>query len=75
MFNVISSIFTAIAKACESFTKAKEHQSETDVLKTKTKKSKAVEYAEKIIFIADSYPEVAKNNNYKRYRKLFFKYN
>lgn len=70
----ITAFFTAISEACKSFTTSKERQSETDVLKTKKKKSKAVEYAEKIIFMADK-TELKDSRTYKHYRKLFFKYN
>lgn len=74
MIAAVTAFFTALAKACESFTTSKERQSETEVIKSKKKKTKAVEYAEKIIFLADK-TELKDDRTYKRYRKLFFKYN
>lgn len=70
----IKAIFDAINSGFTTVNTCKEHQAETDVIKTKKKKSKAIEYAEKIIFLADE-TELKDNRTYKRYRKLFFKYN
>ena len=50
MFPTFTAFFTAIAEACKSLTTFKKRQSETDVIKTKKKKSKAVEVGEQIIF-------------------------
>lgn len=76
MFPTFTAFFTAIAEACKSITTFKKKQSETDVLKTKKKKAKAVEYAEEIIFYVESkYPELTKDKHYKRLRKKFFRYN
>ena len=76
MLTVFSEFFTAISKACESITIFKKKQSETDVLKTKKAKSKAVEYAEKIIFyIEEKHPDIIDDKTYKKLKKNFFKYN
>ena len=75
MIESITAIFTAISEGFKSFTTTKEHQSETDVLKSLKKKNKAIEYAEKIIFLVDEYDELASTKKYQRLRKQFFKYN
>ena len=76
MFPTFTAFFTAIAEGFKSLTTFKEKQSETDVIKTKKKKSKAVEYAEKIIFcIEEKYPEILDDRDYKKLKKNFFKYN
>ena len=71
----LSSIFTAISDGFKSFTTAKEHQSETDVLKSLKSKKKAVEYAEKIIFVVDKCNELSCSKDYQKLRKQFFRYN
>lgn len=76
MFPTFTAFFTAIAEACKSLTTFKKRQSETDVIKTKKKKSKAVEIGEQIIFfIEDRYPEILEDKDYKKLKKKFFRYN
>lgn len=74
MITAITALFVAIGKGLDTANSYKERQSETDVLKDKKKKAKAIEYAEKIIFLADK-TELADSKEYKRLRKLFFKNN
>jgi hypothetical protein len=75
MFPTFTAFFTMLSEACKSLTTHKEKQLETDVLKTKKKKTKAVEYAEKLIFhVDDNYP-VKEDNTYQKLRKNFFKNN
>ena len=75
MLSSITALFTAIAEGFKSFAITKEHQSETDVLKSLKHKTKAIEYAEKIIFLVDNYEELASTKKYQKLRKQFFKYN
>lgn len=75
MLTTLTSFFTALAEAFKSITTNKENQSETDVIKTKKTKSKAVEYAEKLIFYVDETYQVKEDKNYQKLRKKFFKYN
>ena len=74
MYSVITAFFTSITEACKCLTTSKERQSETEVVKAKKRKDKAINIAEKIIFMADK-TELKDNRRYKTYRKLFFKYN
>ena len=75
MFSSISAFFIAISEGFKSFTTTKEHQSETGALKSLKKKTKAIEYAEKIIFLVDNYEELASTKKYQKLRNQFFKYN
>ncbi len=72
-----------VSKIFSSFfnyeTVAKEKQAETTVIKGGKNKAKAVEYAEKIIFLVDDLvekkAEEKTQKKYKKLRKNFFKYN
>ena len=76
MFPTFTALFNAISEACKSLTTFKKRQSETDVLKTKKKKSKAVEVAEQIIFfVEEKYPDISDDKEYKKLKKKFFRYN
>lgn len=75
IFSSITAVFTSIAEGFRSLIAVKERQSETNVLKTLKKRVKAVDYAEKIIFMADKVESLANDKHYQKYRKLFFKYN
>lgn len=75
MFSVISNLFNMISEGFKSLAICKERQSETDVLKSKRTKSKAVDYAEKLIFYVDENYDVADDKKYQRLRRYFFKYN
>lgn len=74
MFTSVTAFFTALSEAFKSFTCSKERQSETQLLKIGKKKQLAIDYAEKIIFMADK-TELKDNKTYIKYRKKFFKYN
>jgi len=56
-----------------------EHQSETHTIKTAKNTKKAIDYAEKIIFLCDEeirkYSDEKTQKKYKKLRKCFFKYN
>ena len=76
MFTSITAFFTALRESFTALSTCKEHQSETDLLKTKKSKSKAVNYAEQMVFYVESkYPDIKNDRKYARLRKLFFKYN
>ena len=76
MFASITAFFTALRESFTALSTCKEHQSESDLLKTKKSKSKAVNYAEQLIFYAENmYPKLREDKKYARLRKLFFKYN
>lgn len=55
-----------------------EHQSETHTIKSSKNSKKAIDYAEKIIFLCDKEIEKSDSKTQKKYQKLrrcFFKYN
>jgi len=56
-----------------------EHQSETHTIKTAKNTKKAIDYAEKIIFLCDEeikkYSDEKTQKKYQKFRKCFFKYN
>jgi len=74
MFTSITAFFTAMAEGFKSLTCSKERQSETLVIKRTNKTQKALDTAEKIIFMADS-TELKESKQYQRLRKTFFKNN
>lgn len=74
MITAITACFNSISNAFKCFTASKERQSETEVVKVKKRKDKAINIAEKIIFLADQ-TSLKDNRRYRSYRKLFFKYN
>lgn len=74
MFNAIVALLTSISEGLKAFSISKERQSETEIVKSKKNKDKAINIAEKIIFMADK-TELRVDRKYKAYRKLFFKYN
>ena len=74
MITAITACFDSISNAFKCFTTSKERQSETEVVKVKKRKDKAINIAEKIIFLADQ-TSLKDNRRYRAYRKLFFKYN
>jgi len=51
-----------------------EHQSEKVLINKLKKKDLAIDYAEKIIFLADQ-TDISRTKLYKLYRHKFFKYN
>lgn len=75
MFNSLTAVFTALSDGFKSLTAFKEHQSETDVIKTKKEKSKAVEVAEEIIAYIDKNFAVSSDRHYQRLKRKFFRYN
>ena len=62
---------TAIFK---DHTTTTEHQSESILINKLKKKDLAIDYAEKIIFLADQ-TDMMNTKLYKLYRRKFFKYN
>lgn len=56
-----------------------EHQSETHTIKNSKNAKKAIDYAEKIIFLCDDeirkFSDQKTQKKYEKYRKCFFKYN
>ena len=74
MITAITACFNGISNAFKCFTISKERQSETEVVKVKKRKDKAINIAEKIIFLAEQ-TSLRTNRKYQAYRKLFFKYN
>jgi len=74
MITAITACFNSISNAFKCFTTSKERQSETEVVRVKKRKDKAINIAEKIIFLADQ-TSLKDNRRYRTYRKLFFKYN
>lgn len=74
MFGSFTALFTAIAESFKSLGIIKEHQSESNALSTLKRKTKAVEYAEKIIFLVDK-TDFVSDKTYQKLRKNFFKYN
>jgi len=56
-----------------------EHQSETHTIKNAKNTKKAIDYAEKIIFLCDEeikqYSDEKTQKKYQKLRKCFFKYN
>lgn len=76
MFASITAFFTALRESFTALSTCKEHQSETDIIKTKKSKNKAVNYAEQLIFYVESkYSDIKNDKKYARLRRLFFKYN
>lgn len=76
MLTAITAFFAALRESFTALSTCKEHQSESDLLKTKKSKSKAINYAEQLIFYVESiHPELREDKGYARLRKLFFKYN
>lgn len=75
MFNSLTALLTALSEGFKSLTTVKEHQSETDVIKTKKEKSKAVEVAEEIIAYIDKNFAVSSDRHYQRLKRKFFRYN
>ena len=76
MFASITAFFTALRESFIALSTCKEHQSETDLLKIKKSKNKAVDYAEQLVFYVESkYPDIKSDKKYARLRRLFFKYN
>lgn len=75
MFSSLTALFTAISEGFKSLTTVKEHQSETDVIKTKREKSKAVEAAEELIMYIDRNFAVTNDKRYQRLKRKFFRYN
>lgn len=75
MFNSLTALFTVLSEGFKSLTTVKEHQSETDVIKTKKEKSKAVEVAEEIITYIDKNFAVSSDRHYQRLKRKFFRYN
>jgi len=71
---LLNSIFTSVSEIFKHSTTQKEHQSETEMLKTLKRKDKAINFAEKLIFLADK-SDVSSTKLYKYYRRNFFKYN
>lgn len=71
----ITAVFKAISDIFKSITQAKKQQSETDVIKTKKKNTKAIDIAERLIFYVDRNFDVEKDKDYQKLRKKFFKYN
>lgn len=74
MFNMIQAICNSIAEIFKNSSTSKEHMSEKQMLDLLKKKSKAIDFAEKIIFLADD-SDIGKLKLYKFYRTKFFKYN
>ena len=75
MFNSLTALFTALSEGFKSLITVKEHQSETDVIKTKKEKSKAVEVAEELIAYIDKNFAVSSDRHYQRLKRKFFRYN
>lgn len=75
MFPIFTAMFTAMSEAFKSLTTFKKRQSESDVLKTKKLKTKAVEYAEELIFYIENKFDLSEDKKYQKLRKRFFKYN
>ena len=59
----------------KSITTHTQHQSENTILKDLKRKNLAIDYAEKLIFLADKEETLASDKIYKFYRRKFFKYN
>lgn len=75
MNNAITAFFTALSEYFKSVTVAKEHQSETRVIRNSKNDNKALNYAEKLIFHIDKNYDVDQDETYQKYREKFFKYN
>lgn len=79
---MFSQMIAEIAKVLSQFfayeQTSVEHQSETHTIKNSKSAKKAIDYAEKIIFLCDKEIENSDNKVQKKYQKLrrcFFKYN
>lgn len=73
--SALTAMFTAISEAFKSLTQCKQVQSESSILRELKRKSKAIDYAEKIIYIIDKSTLFEDDRAYKRYRRAFFKFN
>lgn len=75
MFQTATALFQALAEGFKTWTSSKETMSESTALKELKNKRKAIDYAEKIIFLVDKNEAFANNKDYLKLRKNFFKYN
>lgn len=75
MKNLLQSIFNSVSEVFKSITTHTAHQSESTILKELKKKDLAINYAEKLIFLADKEENLSSDKIYKFYRRKFFKYN
>lgn len=75
MLSSVVAFFSMLSESFKSLKECKSRQSETDVIKTKKNKEKAVEVAEKIIFYIENAYNVKEDKKYQRLKKRFFKYN
>lgn len=71
---MLQKIIEGITAIFKDHTASTEHQSEGVLINKLKKKDLAIDYAEKIIFLADQ-TDMANTKLYKLYRRKFFKYN
>lgn len=71
----VEAVSTAIKSVFDFASTAKEHQSETEIIKEKRDLESAVNTAEEIIELFNKYQTYLSDNDWKSYKKLVKKFN